>query len=105
MTAINGTPRPVNPPDNTAHTTVRRTGRTRPSRQPALAVALTAALLAGVSIAIDAAASTATTPEFDIAGDMPAAISRDGRYLATTDSGGTLVGAPTARWSARSGAR
>lgn len=64
MTAINGTPRPVNPPDNTAHTTttVRRTGRTRPSRQRALAVALTAALLAGVSIAIDAAASTATTP-------------------------------------------
>ena len=57
MTAINGTPRPIHPPQNTTRTTVRRTSRPRPSRRRALAVAVTATLLAGVSIAIDAAAT------------------------------------------------
>jgi len=59
-TAINGTPRPIHPPQPAMRTTARRTSRTRPSRRRALAVAITAALLAAAGTAIDAATTTAT---------------------------------------------
>jgi hypothetical protein len=63
MTAINGTPRPIRPPQRLARPTVRRTSSTRPERRRALAVAIMAALLAGTSIAIDAATSTASATD------------------------------------------
>jgi hypothetical protein len=61
-TAINGTPRPIHPPQPAMRITARRTNRTRPSRRRALAVAITAALLAAVGTAIDAATTTAANP-------------------------------------------
>ena len=41
-TAINGTPRPIHPPQRTTHTTARRMSRTQRSRRRAVAAAITA---------------------------------------------------------------
>lgn len=92
MTAINGTPRPIRPPQRAARTAAWRTSRTRTLRRRALAAAITAALLAGTAITIDAATSTAAAANPTSPGTSYGPIGTGATYLLNPPLGPAGIG-------------